>query len=452
MRTSKTIRDAVHGDISLSRDELRLIDTRPFQRLRGIKQLGMSSLVYPSATHTRFEHSLGTCLMADQIIQAIQTNADARLTQDEVRLIRAAALLHDITHVPFGHTFEDERRLFERHDRDRSRLERILAQGGLADELERQHLYHDVCDILLKTPKVFQNPWRYEIVAGTICADLLDYLRRDALFCGLKQTYDDRVFSLFIRTQGHLALDLQREGLFRHDALSELINLLRLRYNLTERVYYHHTKVAAGAMISKALELALEAGIFQYDELFELRDESFLYTLWMRSARHKPIRKLLEALECRALYKRVYLLTVGDFEVRLSEEQQHQFERQFHDNEENARTKVEAELCRSLRLPNGSCIIYCPSTGMALKEAHVNVKIDDTTVCSLDTLKHPEIEVLLKKHRSLWKFYVLMPPSASNRFEAAVHLCEEWFGLPNMLPKQSRGQLSFQFRKSGIEN
>src|SRR6201981_2886946 len=101
MTRKKLIRDAVHGDIEMGSLEVELMDTPEFQRLRGIKQLGTANLVFPSAVHTRFEHSLGTSWMAHRILQSIRRNQDVS-TEDET-LIRVAALLHDITHIPFGH-------------------------------------------------------------------------------------------------------------------------------------------------------------------------------------------------------------------------------------------------------------------------------------------------------------------------------------------------------------
>src|SRR5688572_27855998 len=96
----KVVRDAVHGDIEIGSLEVEIIDTPEFQRLRGIKQLGTASLVFPSATHTRFEHSLGTSWMAHRILQVVRRNRT--VPQDEEQLIRVSALLHDITHIPFG--------------------------------------------------------------------------------------------------------------------------------------------------------------------------------------------------------------------------------------------------------------------------------------------------------------------------------------------------------------
>src|SRR5258706_5522318 len=95
----KLIRDAVHGDIEIGSLEVELIDTPEFQRLRAIRQLGTAYLVYPSAMHTRFEHSLGTLWMAHRLVQSIRRTHSVSL--DEDRLIRVASLLHDIMHIPF---------------------------------------------------------------------------------------------------------------------------------------------------------------------------------------------------------------------------------------------------------------------------------------------------------------------------------------------------------------
>src|SRR5262252_10163239 len=104
MGKAKLIRDAVHGDIEMGPLEVELMDTSEFQRLRGIKQLGTAYLVFPSALHTRFEHSLGTSWMAYRMLNAVRRTTD--IATDDETLIRVSALLHDLTHIPFGHTLE----------------------------------------------------------------------------------------------------------------------------------------------------------------------------------------------------------------------------------------------------------------------------------------------------------------------------------------------------------
>src|SRR5437762_3079296 len=107
MSRGKLIRDAVHGDIEMGTLEVELMDTPEFQRLRGIKQLGTAYLVFPSAVHTRFEHSLGTSWMAHRILESVRRSQTvSAISAHDENLIRVSALLHDITHIPFGHTLE----------------------------------------------------------------------------------------------------------------------------------------------------------------------------------------------------------------------------------------------------------------------------------------------------------------------------------------------------------
>src|SRR5690349_11091774 len=127
MSDGGSIRDAVHGDIQFSAEEMALIQTAQFQRLKGIKQLGLAHLIYPGAQHTRYEHSLGVTQMSTRIFQAVQDNG-AKLSPRLLGLVRALALVHDIGHLPFGHTLEDERPIFrdeDRHD-ESSRLKHLL--------------------------------------------------------------------------------------------------------------------------------------------------------------------------------------------------------------------------------------------------------------------------------------------------------------------------------------
>src|SRR5436309_6838678 len=172
MSRRKLIRDAVHGDIEMSPLEVELMDTPEFQRLRSIKQLGTAYLVFPSAVHTRFEHSLGTSWMAHQILEAVRRSLT--VSADDALLIRVSALLHDITHIPFGHTLEDERRVLPRHDKDEERVEYFLRQSTAGRILKREGLQDEVIATIKGNESVASD-----IVGGGISADLLDYLQRD---------------------------------------------------------------------------------------------------------------------------------------------------------------------------------------------------------------------------------------------------------------------------------
>src|SRR5437773_3477412 len=109
LKPKKTMQIAVSGGVLITELERGIVDTPDFQRLRGIRQLGLAYLVYPTALHTRFDHSLGTLEMAVRMIQGIRENAhsgpqESTITEEQVVLTRLYALLHDITHIPFGHS------------------------------------------------------------------------------------------------------------------------------------------------------------------------------------------------------------------------------------------------------------------------------------------------------------------------------------------------------------
>jgi uncharacterized protein len=412
----KIVRDAVHGDIELSDIELELIDTPEFQRLRGIKQLGTASLIYPSALHTRFEHSLGTSWMARRIVQSIRRHHP--VGDDELELIRVAALLHDVTHVPYGHTLEDERRVFPRHDEDDSRMEYFLGESSLGTILRRHGLEEEVRRILRG-----EAGYRSDIVVGAISADLLDYLRRDNYFTGLSQYFDDRVLSLFRREGDRLILQVERHGELRHDALSEMVHLLRIRYTLSERVYFHHTKLASGAMISRAVELALAVG-FTATMLRTLRDETLLGLLRDRYAGwDEGIRHLMVALDARRLYKPCYMLTVD-----IGEADKTRLETQYH-YAPAARAEAEAALASAAGLESWQVIVYCPSLGMSLPEADVPARMEAGQILPLSGANNAEIRILKTKHRALWKFLVLLDRTAWDRSERVGTAAAEYFGM-----------------------
>ncbi len=425
----KTFRDAVHGDMLFSDEEIQVIDTFPMQRLRGIKQLGSSNLVYPSAVHTRFEHSLGVCWTAKRMLRAMADHYGIKVSRQDARRISLAALLHDVTHIPYGHTFEDERLVFPRHDEDCVRLELFFSEPDLAKALEGTGLKAEIAETLLvKDHFSQQKPYVSQIVSYTICADLLDYLRRDSFFCGLAHSYDDRIFRYFTLVDNALVIDLQKGGLLRPDAISEVIHLLRIRYLLTERVYFHHAKVAAGVMISKAVEMAVSLGL-EPSELYWLGDETLLFHLRRRFAGHLPLETLLDQFERRILIRKVFLLTRG-----VGQERQATLVARYRDNLAGCREKAEAELAGAVGIPPAAVTIYCPAEGVALKEAQVRVLVDGGPPVSLVDLHNQEVEAISEKYRDLWRFYVFVDGSYEERAVKLARTCEEFFDARNQLP------------------
>ena len=418
------IRDPVHGDIFLSPLEARVLDLRDVQRLRGIKQLGTASLVYPGCVHTRFDHSLGANACAKRMVAALR-HAGTAIAPELEELIGVAALLHDVTHVPFGHTLEDERRLFPRHDKG-ARFAALL-DGALGDGLAALGVKAEITALLTGVGAAHLPPWARQIVASTIDADLLDYLRRDSYFAGLAQSYDDRIFRSFVVDNQQLAINMTKHGMERLDVRSETVQLLRMRYFLTERVYYHHTKVAAGAMVSKAVELAHAHGGLGEDELLRMTDGQLFERLRRTPAAEAPdpaIARLVERLEARALLKRGYVvsaLTVPEAGRRGLVERFHESTRNRHD--------AEAYLAHTLGCAAAEVIIYCPALTV-MKEAAALVR----TPAGLVPLNQPErlpnaeIAALEARYAALWRLYVFVPDEMS---AAAAAAAADIFGYPS---------------------
>jgi hypothetical protein len=408
------IRDPVHGDLQFTDIERRVIDTRAMQRLRGVRQTGSANLVYPGCVHTRFEHSLGTSAMTKRILFALRANG-ATISEEEEAVVSLAALVHDISHLPFGHTFEDERKLFPRHD-SADRLKYFLSQDDISQALQASGLHHSVLDLI--TNKQFDPPWMRQVVASTIDADLLDYLRRDAYFAGLRQDYDDRIFSTFTLVDNTLAIDLSRLS-----TRTEILHLLRLRYFLTERVYYHHAKVSSGAMIAKAVELAIELGLTEKD-LYPLTDDTFIHH--MLTYQDARIDRLICGFTNRSLLKRAYMLTTAEVGRRGRDE----FIATYNRSAE-ARQKTEGEIADAVALSPDQIILYCPDIS-SIKEASVNIY----TQKGVGQLNAPadnppfDVRVVEDQYERLWKLYVFAPEGYKIR---VGKVCEGIIGEPNAL-------------------
>ena len=411
------IRDSIHGDVELSPAETRVLDCPEMQRLRSIKQLGTAYLVYPGCTHSRFEHSLGTMAVAKKILAVLEGTVGP-IDAETKQLVGIAALLHDITHIPFGHTFEDERKIFARHDKG-FRLKFLLRQESyLGKALDELGLRTQVQYLLAGEA----SDWRSQIVSSALDADLLDYLRRDALMAGLAQTYDTRFFQHFTIINNELVLNLVKHNMDRPDVKSEIMHLLRLRYYLTERVYFHHAKVISGAMISKALELALQYGLEEAD-LLNLGDYTLLEHLKQLGIKNNPaISNLVAAVESRRLLKRAYILTPDS----ISRQSKAEFINEFHFKQET-RARLEAEISRSAGLDPSQVIIYCPGD-RTFREAGIPVLTKDGLRKLNSPVPIPPEEILLleKQYQRLWRFYVFAPEAYVERVK---QVCQATFGI-----------------------
>lgn len=290
-------------DVPLSDRVRRLVDTCQFRRLARISQLGLVSLVYPAAQHTRFEHSLGAYRLA--LLYLKQLSADARFAgavgPEQAGLLVAAALLHDVGHWPFGHPIEELALSgVPTHEQFAARF---LGESELADVL-RTHWQleaDEVLSLLLQQPVDPATRILASILSGPIDVDKLDYLPRDSLHAGVPygRNFDQQ------RLLGSLCLNRAGDGLALTDKGRTAAELMVFaRYVMFSEVYWHHAVRAATAMFQRAFYLLYQR--LDLEALFAL-DEQQLIAQLQRAAAGTPAAELLAGLfgPRRRLYKRL---------------------------------------------------------------------------------------------------------------------------------------------------
>ncbi|MCK4938535.1 MAG: HD domain-containing protein [Methanosarcinales archaeon] len=276
----KVVRDPVHGYIELDELAQALLDTPQMQRLRRIRQLGLSHLVYPGANHTRFEHSLGTYHLTCQLLKQI----DISQTEE----IKAAALLHDVGHGPFSHVTEELIRRYSRHGHEE--ISHILKQPEIATVLDEFSIKPSYILSHLKGETTLGN-----ILNSEIDMDRMDYLVRDAHYTGV----------------AYGVIDLERlihslnfhEGIFVIGAggLQAAESLLVSRFFMHPTVYYHHVSRIAETMLLRACEHAISEGILDPAGL-QFMDDGMLETALLQAGGYAG--DLIDRIRNRKLFKR----------------------------------------------------------------------------------------------------------------------------------------------------
>ncbi len=445
LKFESILRDPVHGDIPVTREELGILDTPEMQRLRNVRQLGATHLIYPGAQHSRFEHSIGTAHLATRMITAINqvrdSQIDGRLDGYDIhglRIIRLAALVHDATHLPFGHNIEDQTGLLPRHDTP-ARFERMFStETELGRALRKTGAHADVLAILapdLVAEGASAPPHWRGLVSGTIDADMLDYLARDAMFTGLKLEYDPRIFNVFRvdRNSQELFVDLGRNGYLKEAVLSEIIRCLEARFYFSERVYYHHAKIAAGSLVAKAVEIVLLEKAVTFEQLQAATDASLFELLAAADIKDARRRALLDiyvqAWSRRQLPKRVAVYPVYANPLV----QQDLIQRFFGAGSAEERRATERRMTERLAQRVGREIpimLYCPSGQMQLKQAKMLVRWPgDTHLSRLSDHSEeiPRLQDLENSYTRMWKFYVHALSADPAELEAASEICAEFF-------------------------
>lgn len=307
--TVEIIRDPLWNNIRIDPLSFELIDTPAFQRLRYVRQLGLAFLVYPGATHSRFEHALGTYHLARRALTLFEElDALGGIGRDECTLVRAAALLHDVGHYPFSHALEE---IGAMHHEEVARS--LITTGELAEALRRELGANAPERIMALIRGESDSPLQM-LISGSIDLDKLDYLRRDAFMCGVSygEIDVDRLINALTIVHdpdtGAPRVGLVEKG------LSALESLLFAKYQMYRNVYWHHAVRSATAMYKRLVGDALDAGALDAATLAAFTDEGILHALTERAP-----SPLVERLRRRRLYKRAFETPAADLPADAAE-------------------------------------------------------------------------------------------------------------------------------------
>jgi HD superfamily phosphohydrolase len=312
---NEPIKDPLWKNITLSRGLLQVTSHGAFQKLNGVKQLGPTYLVYPGATHTRLNHSLGVFHLARRMMLnllggGVSTTPGGKpadsvvieLSLEGVKAFLCAALLHDLGHYPYAHSLKDvglrshESLTAERIlQTDLSTLirEEVGADPALVAAIVDSSLSHQSKDL-----GFFRN-----LLSGVLDPDKLDYLNRDAYFCGVPHGIQDVDFILAEIRPHADGLVVTEKG------LSAVESILFAKYLMYKTVYWHKTVRIATAMIKKAILLALREAVLCPEDLYWLDDYEF--SSLTRKHTFAPFQ-LIRRVSERRLYK---LVTAVAFDV-----------------------------------------------------------------------------------------------------------------------------------------
>lgn len=252
----KTIYDPIHGYIHMSGNCLNIIDSVYFKRLQNIKQTGLLYHVFPGATHTRFEHSLGVAYLGEKLmVNLMHKQPHLKITPRMIEMVKIAGLCHDMGHGPFSHMFDnlfigDNKNIENKeHEKRSCNMVRMLRDKGYID-LDDIEL-NCVCEMINPQNKHTQGFYLYEIIANKthgIDVDKFDYLLRDAYHIGLDHHFDSSRFL-------DCAKVINDRLCYNKSCIPIMRNLFNLRYNLYMNIYNHHAAKAIEYMVFDMMKL-----------------------------------------------------------------------------------------------------------------------------------------------------------------------------------------------------
>lgn len=319
-------RDPVHGFIEVTEDEKRIIDSKPFQRLRYIKQLATTNLVYHGAEHTRFGHSLGVMHLVSKTFDAV-TEKNPKLFSGKQKdnekkckyyrqILRLIALTHDLGHAPFSHASEE---LFPAKKRHEDYTKDIIFNTEIADYINEigRKFQQEHGEEYCITPQIIWMIYNGDVfedgyvtpdfqflqgfMDGELDCDKMDYLLRDSMFCGVSYgTYDlERFISTLTvyKSEKTMKLAIEKGGI---QALEEFI---LARYFMFIQVYFHKTRRYFDKQLVKALKVILpEEHYPESTETFlEWDDNRVMYEL--KKSTHPDVKAFVERKTMTCVYE-----------------------------------------------------------------------------------------------------------------------------------------------------
>ncbi|MGH7656143.1 MAG: HD domain-containing protein [Gemmatimonadaceae bacterium] len=293
------IRDPLWNNIRVDPTAERLLDTGVVQRLRYVRQLGLAHLVYPGATHSRFEHALGAYHLARRTLARLHDEGALEgVAADEGEVVAAAALLHDVGHYPFSHALEE---IGVPHHET---VSRPLVTGGEVAEILRASIAQDAPERIYALICGTSTSLLQGLISGSLDLDKMDYLKRDALMCGVPygEIDEDRLMHAMVVLDDP-ATGRRRVGV-RAKGLSALESMLFAKYQMYRNVYWHHAVRSATAMYKRMVESALSDGALEIEALGRYTDEGLLSTL--EATAKGEVRALRHDLLARRLFKRAF--------------------------------------------------------------------------------------------------------------------------------------------------
>jgi len=292
--SSKFLRDSIHGNTALNEFEIEVMDSPQIQRLRRIKQLGFISLVYPGANHSRLEHSIGTMFLGSKLADHLE------LSDYDKRLVRIAALLHDVGHGPFSHVSEAV--LDVKHE---ALTAKVIEETSLNDIISKEFDTKKIIDII--NGKGSLGP----IISGELDVDRMDYLIRDSHYTGVAYGIIDvdRIIAN-LKLKRYLILDIK--------GVQAAEEALVARYQMYPSVYQHHTTRILNAMFRRALRKLFNENVVKSEEIYKYDDSDMICICRNvdenESEGLKFVKDIINRLDNRNLLKNVSSTSLNQFE------------------------------------------------------------------------------------------------------------------------------------------